>query len=347
MSESDNDTSTATTRLRVGLLADADEAPRYGAALRACPGLELGACAGMPQGAAPSGAEWFDDTRVLIAQGDLDALVIGSSPRVGVAVGHVALEHGLPVWRPPPLGRNFAEALEVARRLQATDVVYRVASWWEHVQAELHWALGFDAGCKPVFSELHVSAAGPPLQSWRSSQVDAGGGVLTCDAYAALEALVAVRGLPESVIGVIGRCRRRFSEAPRETEDVASAIMRYENRGMVAVRATWDLAPLGQTTWHHGAELSVRYDETAVAVSGPDGAVLEQRPLPAGFLEAEMTRLASEVAGAAPANAASARRDRHVMVAALLETAYLSSRTGHPETPRRLYEVQRWPEPDR
>ena len=34
-------------------------------------------------------------------------------------------------------------------------------------------------------------------------------------------------------------------------------------------------------------------------------------------------------------------------VSALLETVYLSSRTGHPEIPRRLFEVQKWPEPER
>jgi predicted dehydrogenase len=344
MSETDNETPAAAP-LRVGLLADGDEAPRYAAAVRQCPRLELCACAGMPQGSAPDGAEWFDDTRVLLARSGLDALVIGSSPRVGVSVGEMALDHGVPVWRPPPLGRNFAEAIEVARRLKTTEVVYRVASWWEHVESELRWALGFDAGREPVFSEVHVSAAGPPLQSWRSSQVDAGGGVLACDAYAALEALIAIRGLPESAVGVIGKCRRRSSEPPRETEDVAHAILRYENDGVGCVRATWDIAPTGQTTRHHGSESSMRYDETAVAVLNPDATVLEQRPLPSGMLAAEMSRLASDIKSPAAPQATNKRNERHLAVSALLETIYLSSRTGHPETPRRLFEVQKWPQP--
>ncbi|MBU0618285.1 MAG: hypothetical protein KKI02_11245 [Planctomycetes bacterium] len=347
MSQTDNETPIAAAPLRVGLIADADEASRYAEALRQCASLELCVCAGMSQKAVPDGAEWFDDTRVLIAQGGVNALIIGSSPRVGVSVGEMALERGVPVWRPPPLGRNFAEAVEVARRLQTTDVVYRTASWWEHIEAELSWALGVEPTCKPVFSEVHVNAPGPPLQSWRSSLANAGGGVLACDAYATLENLVAVRGLPESVVAVIGKCRRRPSEPPRETEDVANAILRYEDGGVASVRAAWDIAPTNQITLHHGSRSSVRYDETTVRVLGADGTALEERPLPPGFLAAEMARLAAEIIGEKPPEAARARIERHLAVSALLETVYLSSRTGHPEIPRRLFEVQKWPEPER
>ena len=346
MSETDNEATTADAPLRVGLLADADAAPRYAEAVRQCPALRLSVCTGMPQDAAPDGADWLDDTRVLIAQGGIDALIIESSPRVGVSVGEMALERNVPVWRPPPLGRNFAEAVEVTRRLQNTNVVYRVSSWWEHVATELNWALGVEPTCNPVFSEVHVNAPGPPLQSWRSSLANASGGVLACDAYAALEALVAVRGLPESVVAVIGKCRRRAAEPPRETEDVADAILRYEDGGLASVRAAWDIAPAGQTTLHHGRELSVRCDDTTVAVLGSDGAVREQRALPPGFLAAEMARLATEITDRTRSEAAAARIERHLAISALLETIYLSARTGHPESPRRLFEVQRWPAPE-
>ncbi len=37
--------------------------------------------------------------------------------------------------------------------------------------------------------------------------------------------------------------------------------------------------------------------------------------------------------------------ERHLAVTALLEALYLSARTGQPETPRKFYEVQKWPEP--
>lgn len=347
MIEANNEVRTPASPLRVGLIADADDAPRYAEAVRACASLELCAQAGMSQPAALPDVAWFDDTRVLIAQGDIDALLLATSPRMGAKLGELAMAHGVHVWRPPPLSRNFAEAIEVVRRLRDTEVVYHVSSWWDHVGEEVGQALDLEADYEPVFSELHVSATGPSLKSWRSSRVDAGGGVLTYDTYAMLEALTAIRGLPESVAGAIGKCRRRRSEAPRETEDVVSAVFRYEGRGLAHVRASWDIPPFGRATSHHGREATVRYTESSIAVLESDSSVLKERPLPARFLTTDLMRFAAAIAEKAQRGAAQASINRHLAVSAVLEATYLSSRTEQPEIPRRLFEVQRWPEPTR
>jgi predicted dehydrogenase len=346
MTKANNETHAAAPSLRVGLITDADEAPRYAEAVQSCSALELCAQAGMPQNAALPGLPWFDDTRVLIAQGGLGALVVATSPRLDVNAGDIAATHGVHVWRRPPLGRNFAEAIEVARRLQTVEVVYRVASWWDHVGEDIRWALSLEDGYQPVFSEVQVSAVGPPLVSWRSSQANAGGGVLAYDAYTPLEALIALRGLPEAVVGAIGKCRRRPSEAPRETEDVAVAILHYDE-GLAVVRATWDVPPFGHTTHHHGNEASVRYSESAVVVMAADGSILEECSLPTGFLAVEMARFAAEISSEKRRQPAAATIDRHLAVSALVEAIYLSSRTGQPEDPRRLFEVHKWPVPER
>jgi predicted dehydrogenase len=346
MTEANNGYRTEARSPRVALVAEAAEAAAYADALRACRTLDLCAQAGMPQAAALPKVQWFDDTRVLIAQGEIDAVVIATSPRAGVNLGDVAAAHGVHVWRPPPLARNFAEALEIRRRLQTIDVVYRVASWWEHVGADIRWALRTTAaGFEPIFSELDLSTIGPPLNSWRSSQVDAAGGVLACDGYAPLEALTAIRGLPESVAGAVGKCRRRPSEAPRETEDVAEAILRYEGDGIARLRASWDLPPFEQTTLHHGSEASVRYSESSVAVLDANGSVRDERPLPRDFLAAELARFAAQISNYDPTAPREVDVDRHLKVSAILEATYLSARTEHPESPRRLFEVQKWPLP--
>lgn len=347
MNESNNETGPTAAPLRVGLIAGPDEAETHAAAIRACAALELCAQGGMEQKVALPDVEWFDDTRVLIAQGGIEALIIATSPRDAVKLGEIASGHGVHVWRRPPLGRDFAEAVEVARCLAAARVVYRIASWWEHAESEIRWALKCTEGSEPVFSDVRVSAAGPPLASWRSSQAAAGGGVLAHDAYAALEALTALRGLPESVSGAIGKCRRRAAEGPRETEDVASAILRYGNGGLGQVRATWDIAPYDHLTQHHGKGTSIRYSARAVATLNADGGVLDERALPADFLEAELARFAAQVADAERGEPATESSNRHLAVSALLEATYLSSRTRQPEDPHRPFEVQKWPVPKR
>jgi predicted dehydrogenase len=345
MTNGNNAKASEVDRLPVGLIADADDARRYADAIRACPSLALRAQAGASQSAALPDVEWFDDTRVMMAQSQIRALVIATAPRSAIELSDTAADHGLHVWRSPPLGRNFAEGVEAARRLAEVKVVCRIASWWEHAGQAIDEVLQQANGFEPAFSEVQVSAAGPAVHAWRASQANAGGGVLAYDAYPMLEALIAIRGLPESAAGAAGQCRRPPSQPPRETEDVAGAILQYEGRGLAIVRAAWDIQPFAQTTWHHGRQMSMRYTEADVTVLDADGQSRAERPLPGGFLAAEMTRFAQAIGDEGQHRADETAINRHLAVSALVEATYLSSRTQQPEIPRRLFEVQKWPEP--
>ena len=347
MSTTDNDNLKSPQPLYAGLIAEAEEAARYAKAIQTCAMLSLRARAGMSKNVLSDESKWYDDTRVMIAQGELDVLILAGSPREGVAIGELAAEHGVHVWRPPPLGRNFGEAIEVASRLKTSAVVYRVASWWEHVGPQLLHAIATEPGGDPLFSEIRLATPGPPLHSWRSSQIDAGGGVLLQDAYFMLEALLAIRGLPENVSGYTGKCRRLPEQPPRETEDVATLLLRYDDGGSAHICALWDLPPFSTETRHHGNSLSVHYDHRTVSIVEPDCRQRDQHPLPDEFLPAEMELLVREIQRKKQPGESRDTIDRHLAVSALLEAAYLAARTAHPEIPRRLFEVQKWPEPTR
>jgi predicted dehydrogenase len=346
MTAGNNDTPQKGGRLRVGLIAEADEADAYVTAVRACPELELCAQAGVAQQAAAKGVEWFDDMRVLIAQGGISAVIISASPGSTADLCEVAATEGVHVWMRPPLGRNFAEAVEVARRLQRITVVCRIGSWWDHVRDEIRATLAEADGREPVFSEIEVSTPGPPGQSWRANEAESAGGALACDGYPMLEALLAIRGLPESVVGAVAQCRRQSPESTRETEDIASAILRYEMGGLAYLRASWDIPPFCHQTLHHGRQASVKYDCAHVSLLSHNGEHSDERPLAGGWQAAALARFAAELRGGTCNAPSDATIIRHLAVSAVLEAVYLSARTEHPENPRRLFEVQKWPVPD-
>ena len=332
---------------RVGLVADTEEVGRFVGLLKRAAGLQLTACAGFPRDIAPEEATWYDDYRVMIAQGGLDLLVLATSPRTAVTVGHIAVEHGVNVWRRPPLGRNFAEAVEVARRLKTSHSGYRISSWWEFAEKPvrlLHKAAFAESA--PLLSEVRIGAAGPESASWRSVSTTAGGGVMSQDAYFALEALCALRGLPMGVFGWIGKCRERATGVLRETEDMGTAVLRYSDDGVAMVRAGWDIPPFGETTRHIGSHSELDYDTSGVARLDTSGNEVERLELPREHAELEMQRVVTWIDK--PENAERSHRaiERHLMVSAVLEAMYLSARTGQPEDPRRLFEVQKWPAPD-
>ena len=343
MNESHNENPSSEI-LRVGLIAAAEEAPRYAKAIADCAHFELIAQGGMPQQAALSDVEWHDDSRVLVAQTDIDAAILAVSPKQSAYLAETAAAEGVHVWHEPPLGRNLAEAAEIARRLANVPVVYRVASWWEHAAGTVREASEGIEDFAPLFSEIVVRAAGPPLNSWRSSLTTSAGGVLACDGYGVLEALVALRGLPESVVAATCKCRRRAGEAPRETEDVLTAVYRYENGGLASVQASWDIAPPHRASSHHGTQQSLRYSDSTVEVLGHDGQPVATRDLAVDYLACEMDYFAAAIRGEKPAQPSDASMRRHLMVSGLLEATYLSAHTQQPEQPGRLFGAQSWPE---
>lgn len=337
----------------MGLIAPAGLAELYAPVIASHPGLVLAAQGGMPQTTTAPNAPWFDDLRVMIAQAELDGLILAVSPRQGVELAAIAagavdrLRH---VWRPPPLARNFSEAVETVRRMRASGVVFRVGSWWEHIGETVIAAMGRTPhGVKPeadaadgtstiALSDVDVSAVGPGIDSWWSSAADAGGGVLPANAYDMLEALVALRGLPETVYGATGRCRSKMSAVPRETEDFAEAMLRYADGGVARVSARWDVPPFGHSSVHCGPELSVQLRVDCVEVRDVGGAIVHAAPLRGEYLAAELDRFAEDVRSRTTHDAL---LSRHLAVTAIMDATYLSSRTGQPESPRRLYEAQR------
>lgn len=331
-------------RLPVGLIASPGRLEQVLRAVRGCPLLELVGQAGMPQAAAAPEAPWFDDARVLVTRGAMQAVLLASSTRRDAELAALVAERELPVWRLPPVARTFAEATEAVTRMRRASSVQRVASWWEHVVDHAWHELSWPADFKPLLSELHLRAPGPPLESWEASAGEAAGGVLARDAYNLLEALVALRGLPETVTAAVGRFRPGAGRTLRETEDSAVAILRYAGGGFAALHAAWDLPPPEQRLVHAGAAASVTLSPEEVAVRDLDGRAIDTRPLPADPLGVELLRFA-ELVGSGARDRASAPLERHLAVTALLEATYLAARTGHPESPRKYYQAQGWPEP--
>lgn len=352
--------------LRIGLVADADALAPLRAAL-ARPTMHLAAQGGMRQADALPGGPWFDDTRVLIAQGGIDALLIHTAPRVSAELARIAVEHGIHVWRSAPLARRFNEAAELVSAARGGGAVYRVASWWEHVADDIRWAESLVGGFRASLSDLRVAAVGPTIQDWRANANDAGGGVLMNESYFALEALLVARGLPQRVVATVGRCRKKPGAAPRETEDVAAAIYTYEDGGIATIQALWDVPPYHWSLVHHAGEATMEIGLNAIRLRHADGRLIDERPLPAPAdliareftlfehaISASRARPRSAPAASAPAdqsgepavaNPAATTAERQLALTALIETTYLAARTGQPERPAKLYEVQGWPEP--
>ncbi len=334
--------------IRVGLITSSDSPDPYLRALAEVRTLRLVAGSGGSQRDYPDSVRWFDDRRVLLAQAGVQAVLLVVSPRTGQELADEAVAAGVHVWRPAPIATSFAAAADHLRRVLAGHSTYRLASSVDRGGAAIQRALTHPQGVVPAFSTLRVRAAGPSADSWRCSQKDAGGGVLFSDGYSLLEILIAARGLPQSVYCQLAHCHRRDGEPPRETEGVALAVLRYSDGEVALIDAAWDAQPAVMELLLEGPSGRIELMPGEARVVSADGQCLAKfaSDTPAWLTE-ELERFAASIRAGQSGAALAAGLERHLGVSALLEAAYLSSRTGQPEDPRRLYEVQKWPQPGR
>lgn len=329
---------------RVGLITDTDDAATLIGAITAAPSLHL--VAQVTDWTPAADVQRFDDPRALIAQAGIEAVLVGSSIRFGVEISRLAIERRVHVWRMPAHGRTFAETTDLLRQAREQDVYLHAASWWSHIRDEVRAALAGEVPFRSSCAEIRIAGVGPPLESWKSSQPAAGGGVLTTEGYAWLECLVALCGVPESVSAKIGRCRIGAAIAPRETEDFAELLMRFSDGGCVSILAFWDIPPYDAYAQFHAPSSTLRIERNRAVTINISGGSTQAQIFKANFLSADLERFVRAVHSPREA-AILAEQERHVAVASILETAYLSARTGQPEVPRQLYEAQRWIDPIR
>lgn len=331
-------------RLPVGVIGDATAARALAEPLVTHPDVEVVGQAGMPEAQAQPGINWFDDPRVLVAQPGLQAIWLASSPRLDAERTKLVAERDVACWRRAPLATNFAEAVELVRAANRAPAVIRVASWWEYLADEIWTDLQWPEGFEAAYAEVTLSARGPGIEHWQASRQQTAGGVLACDTYNLLETLIAIRGLPETILAATGRLVGGSPEARRETEDAALAILRYPNGGLALIRAVWDLAPPEQRLLLAGPRGQFLLTPEEVVISAADGQVVDQQALPHDDAGTEMRTFIDAVRTRNKARAATSL-ERHLAVSALLETVYLAAQTGHPESPGRLFALQGLSEP--
>jgi predicted dehydrogenase len=331
--------------LRVAWWGERQDFAAFQAAIDSCLEFHLIACGGMAKADAPPNLEWLADGRAAIESGKFDALVLSGPPRDNVSLAQAALDAKINVWQRPPLGRDFAESAAMAKLGQEGHATYVVGSWWEHVAEAWEKTTGQTPAFAASFAEARVSTVGPTGNDWRALRTEAGGGALLLSAYDLLECLSGLLSTPEAVYAVTGRSPRAADAPPRDSEDWGAALLRYADGASAVVRAAWDIGANEERLALYSAGQSLSISRESVTLTAGDARSFVAA-LPADRFEGEMRRFARAILDDAyRAGPAVRTLRRHLAVSAVLEAAYLSARTSHPESPRTFFELEGAQEP--
>ncbi len=336
----------ARERIKAGILGIGGCGTDLLDALLACDSIELVALADRDRERAKDRAaelkiEPYDDYRSLVVEQPIDALFVAVPPFACHEHLKLAASRGIHVWRETPLARSLHEAVDLVRAFDVGGVRLAVARRW---QFDLQ-ASGVD-NWEELTGPIYV-ARGVALESrpdplgWRGESDRGGGGALIDRAYELIHAVVQKMHLPDEVQVATAR---RSGTQPYDTEDVACMTLRYQNGSMatmLAHRRTWP------TTWSlvfDGPTGSLRLDADGLTVLAADGTKILSRCLDDrsvygrqvdGFAQAILTEAKTYPSPAL----------EHLPTVAVIETAYLSARTGEPESPAQLYDLHDLPLP--
>ena len=287
--------------------------------------------------AATVSASEYEDVRSLLVETSrtgLDVLFAALEPFVPLEFLELSGRRAIPVFCKAPLVRNVREMQRVIRVFEESRTPLVVSRWWPSDSA-----VSDVDGLLQQVGPLRAAAArvrttDKPVH-WRGDSARAGGGVLLHGAYDTVDFLVQLLGLPEAVHAQCTFNVATGGTRHYDTEDVAMVALRFRDEQLACLTATRGVGDACRRIELIGSAGIVEVDSDGVRISTEAVHCMEHRrvetPSSVGpgisafgaALRAGVRKMASTAA-------------EHLATAAVIDAAYLSARTGAPESPRGL-----------
>lgn len=329
-------------RLKVALMGLAGVGADYLAAIRSDEQFELAAVADtdlevLRRQTDVAPARVYEDYRSLIvetAHAGLDVLFVALEPFQSTEFVQMAATRGISVFHKAPCARSVREARRLVDQFAGSERPLVVSRPWqfEPAYAALNHLAEFTGHV--YAATVHVQTADRPV-GWRGDSVRAGGGVLLNGAYEAVDLLVHLLGMPERVYAQCGAAVAPSAPRKYDTEDIATVLLGFGQERTASVTA---LRGVAEPSW----EVAFVGTEGTVEV-GADGVTIT--PYRGSPVKHPTARAANPAAHAISAFGASrlsngqplkSKAEEHLPTLAVIEAAYLSARTGAPESPGRF-----------
>lgn len=279
-----------------------------------------------------------NDSRSMVVATPLDALFAATPPFRRNSYLSQAAERRIPVWMLTPAARRFEEALEWVDRFEQADCPIAVVRSWGVEPGLQPDALDLASLGRFFFARGSVMLPWDENLDWRGDSERAGGGVLLYEAYGMVDTLVQILGLPDTVYASMAGVSRPGTRFPYDTEDTACVVLRFAGGAMATLSACWTSGPRCQTLELHAVNGSVHIlDDEVIVYDRPGERVVQRQVRPADPLRSQIDGFLSEVA-TSPRRVRSTLR-QHLSTVAVMDAAYLSARTGQPESPGKLLTV--------
>ncbi len=279
-----------------------------------------------------------NDFRSLIVSSPLDALFVAVPPYLRSNYLPLAAERHIPVFMLTPAARRFDEALALVEPFEEAKCPIVVSQSWG-VEPALHAdVLGIAQAGKFFLARGSATVNLEDDFDWRGDSRRAGGGALLYQAYGLMDVLVQIMGLPSTVYAAMSAISRPGTRFPYDTEDTAALTCRYASGALASLSTCWTTGPADWSIELFGTGGSLRIDTQSALMRDRTGEhELARQARSVNPLAAQVNEFLSTICSN-PRNLRGTLRQQLGTVATI-ESAYLSARTGQPESPGTIFKM--------
>lgn len=280
----------------------------------------------------------YDDLRSLIVGNPLDALFVASPPYLRPKYLALAAERRIPVWMLTPPARRFDEAIQITQMAERADSPIAVSRAFGIEPALQRETLGLEQIGRLFLARVEIMWCETSDLDWRADSQNAGGGVLLDRAYPAIDTLVALMGLPHTVYARMASAAPPWRRNPSDTEDIAVVVCQFGQGAVATINACWTAGPTTESIMVHGVGGSLQITAQEVVIRDINGErELHRQSRSPNLLRPQIEDFLSELASS-PHRLRSLVR-QHLSSMAVMEAAYLSARTGQPESTATVFAI--------
>ena len=287
----------------------------------------------------------FDDYRQLIIQNQLDCLLVAAAMHNCDEYVRMAMKKKSNVLKSAPAARGFEEAAEFVRLAEEEEIKFAIANPSRFARSFLALREFLEEGkIEQIFLMNVLCNVGDyPQPGWQTDPKLAGGGVLLHDCYWIIDQIVSNFGMPQQVYSLNTNQAQDKQQRSYLTEDTAIVTMKFSDTfiGSLTVSRRAGTGPREEFLRLYGKDKILTVSDTRLMVSDGLGRVSEELEYDDDKLVCmtELLRNFAQSILSPDKNILCSSGRENLRDMAVIESAYLSARTGFPEEPGRILQM--------
>ncbi len=287
----------------------------------------------------------YDDYRQLIIQNHLDCLLVAAGMHSCDEYVRMAMKKRFNVLKLAPAARNFEEAAEFVRLSEEEDIKFAVANPGRFARSFLALQQFLQQSrVEQIFLMTAFCNVGDyPHYSWQTDRKLAGGGVLLYNCYRIIDQMLWNFEMPQQVYSLNTNPAQDKQQRLYLTEDTSVVTMKFSDTfigNLVASRRA-GIGPREEFIKLYGKDKILTVSDTQLTVSDEKGKICDESKYDDDQLTC-MTELLKNFALSILSpkeNKLCSTGRENLRNMAVIESAYLSARTGFPEEPGRILQM--------